>query len=81
MKNYSKNAGIVKAGLLRFCKKICKGLGRPAEKLVTNVLYGIAASNSCHLTEISRALDEDIALKKTVDRLSRGLQQFSEHEA
>ena len=80
MKNYSKNVGIVKAGLLRFCKRICKGLGRPAEKLVTNVLYGIAASNSCHLTEIARALDEEITLKKTVDRLSRGLQQFSQHE-
>ena len=80
MKNYSKNAGIAKAGLLRFCKRICKGLGRPAEKLVTNVLYGIAASNSCHLTEIARALDEEITFKKTVDRLSIGLQRFSDHE-
>ena len=79
MKNYSKKAGIVKAGLLRFCKRICKGLGRPAEKLVTNILYGIAASNSCHLTEIARALDEEITLKKTVDRLSRGLGRFCEY--
>jgi hypothetical protein len=39
----------------------------------------MAGSNSCQLTEIARALQEDIGLKKTVDRLSRGLQQFSGH--
>ena len=76
MKNYSRESGIAKAGILRFCKRICKGLGRPAEKLVTNMIYGVAAANNCHLTEITRALDEEITIKKTVDRLSRGLQQF-----
>jgi hypothetical protein len=40
------------------------------------MLYGIAAGNSCHLTEIARALEEEIPVKKTVDRLSRGLQRF-----
>jgi len=77
MKNYSKDAGIVKAGLLRFCKRICKGLPLRAQRFVTEILYGIAATNSCLLTEISRALDEDITIKKTVDRLSRWLQRFS----
>jgi hypothetical protein len=48
MKNYSKEAGVAKAGILCFCKRICAGLGRPQEKLVTSMLYGIAASNSCH---------------------------------
>jgi len=80
MKNYSRETGVVKAGLLRFCKRICKGLGRPDQKLVTNMLYGIAASNNCRLTEVGRALDEDIALKKTVNRLSLGLKGFSGHE-
>jgi hypothetical protein len=79
MKNYTKEATAAKAGLLRFCERICKGLGRTTEKLVTNILYGIAAGNSCLLTEIARALDEKILLKKTVDRLSRGLMQFSGH--
>ena len=80
MKNDSRESGIVKAGMLKFCKRICKGLGRPGQKLVTNMLYGIAASNSCRLTEIGRALDEDIALKKTVNRLSLGLKGFAGHE-
>ena len=74
---YSRESGIVKAGLLRFCKKICAGLGRPEAKLVTNVMYGIAASESCKLTEIGRALEEKITLPKTVDRLSAGLMKFA----
>ena len=78
MKKYTRESGIAKAGLLRFCAKICKGLGRVAEKLVTEMVYGIAAGNSCRLTEIARALEEDISVKKTVDRLSRGLQRFEE---
>lgn len=79
MKNYSKEACVAKAGMLGFCRRICAGLGRPQEKLVTNMLYGIAIANSCHLTEIARALEENIGLKKTVDRLSRGLQRFAGH--
>ena len=43
------------------------------------MLYGIASSNSCHLTQIGRALEEEITIKKTVDRLSRGLQRFNWH--
>ena len=78
MKKYTRESVIAKAGLLRFCAKICKGLGRVAEKLVTEMIYGIAAGNSCHLTEIARALEEEITVKKTVDRLSRGLQRFEE---
>ena len=80
MKNYSRESGIVKAGILRHCKKICKGLKRTTEKLVTCMIYGVAAANSCHLSEIARALEEDITIKKTVDRLSRGLQQFDERK-
>jgi len=42
--------------------------------------YGIAAGNSCHLTEIGRWLEEDIPLKKTVNRLSLGLKKFTQRE-
>jgi hypothetical protein len=76
MKNYSRESRIAKAGLVRFCTKMSKGLGRPDQKLVMNMVYGIAAGNSCHLTEIGRALEEGITLKKTVDRLSLGLKKF-----
>jgi len=80
MKKYTRESGVAKAGLLRFCARVSKGLGRVEEKLVTNVMYGIATGNSCRLTEIGRALDEEIALKKTVNRLSLGLKKFSGHK-
>ena len=78
MEDYIIKAGVAKAGLLGYCKKICRGLWRPEQRLVTDVMYGIAAGNSCRLTEIGRALAEDIPLKKTVNRLSMGLMEFSE---
>jgi hypothetical protein len=77
MNHYSKEAGVAKAGILRFCKRMSQGLGRVREKFVTQMIYGLAKANSCHLTAIGRALEEDIGLKKTVDRLARGLQDFS----
>lgn len=55
-------------------------LSRPKYKLVFQMLYGMLESQSTHLSDISRALKEDITLKKTVERLSRGLGRFNENE-
>jgi len=41
------------------------------------MLYGILCSQSCHLSKIARTLDESIKLKKTIDRLSRNLSEFT----
>ena len=37
------------------------------------MLYGVQARQSVRLTEVSRALDEPISIKKTVEQLSRQL--------
>ncbi len=63
-----------------FGNKIGIGLSRPAQKLLCCMLYGIAISSSCHLSKISRALREEISLKKTIERLSRGLQRITSRE-
>jgi hypothetical protein len=52
-------------------------LPRPAFKAVTSIMYGIAAGNSSHLSDIARALNENITLKKVIDRLSRNLATFT----
>ena len=70
----------LKRGILRFSEKISKGLRRPGFKFVSQMIYGILASQSCHLSKIGRALDEKIRLKKTVERLSRNLVEFEEGE-
>jgi len=42
------------------------------------MIYGLLAGQSCYLTEIARKLNEDIALDKTVERLSRNLTSFDD---
>jgi hypothetical protein len=42
------------------------------------MMYGMLCSQSCHLSKIARALDETIRLKKTIERLSRNLSEFTD---
>ena len=80
MFNYSRLGYLLKREILNYSKKVCKGLKKPEFKLIGNMLYGISESGSCHLSKISRALKEDITLKKTIERLSRGLDSFTDGE-
>jgi hypothetical protein len=81
MVNYNTLGHNLKRGVFNFCKKLSKGLKKPAQKFITEMVYGMLASKSSYLTEMARKLNEDIALDKTVDRLSRNLMNFSETEA
>jgi hypothetical protein len=80
MINYTKLSYLVKREILNFSEKICKGLKKPESKLICSMLYGVSESGSCHLSQIGRALKERISLKKTIERLSRGLSDFSEYD-
>jgi effector-binding domain-containing protein len=80
MINYNRLGYEIKRDLANFSKKISKGLKRPKSKFVVQMLYGILAGNKVHLSEIARSLNEDITLKKTIDRLSRNLFNFSEKD-
>jgi hypothetical protein len=51
------------------------------QKFVAEMVYGMTVSESCKLTEIGRALNEEISIKKTVDRLGRNLKNFSGEKA
>ena len=66
----------MKRDFTNFSLKISKGLKRPQEKFVHQMIYGILAGNKLHLSEIARALKESITLKKTIDRLSKNLHAF-----
>jgi len=59
----------------RFSGDLSKGLCLPAQRFVSEMVYGIAAAQSVMLTEIGRTLEETISLHKTHDRLSRNLQR------
>jgi hypothetical protein len=66
----------IKRGMLRFSEKLSAGLSRPVFKFIAQMIYGILSAQSCHLSEISRVLHEKVALKKTIERLSRHLNTF-----
>src|SRR5947209_17232529 len=76
----SKLRSRLKAQLTKFSSELCVGLGRPLEKFVGQMLFGIQASQDVKLSNIARSLKEEIPLIKTEDRLSRNL-KASELEA
>lgn len=78
MINYSKLSYQIKRKLSTFSKKITKSISRPKAKFVFQMIYGLLESKSVHLSNISRGLNENISLKKTIERISRNLKKFDE---
>ena len=76
MPNYSTLGSNMKRGIFNFSSKLAQGFHRPIQKFITDMVYGLIAAKSCHLTEMARKLNEEIALDKTVERLSRNLMNF-----
>lgn len=71
MINYNRLGYEIKRDLANFSEKISNGLKRPQSKFLLQMIYGILAGNKLHLSKIARSLNENITLKKTIDRLSR----------
>lgn len=76
----SRIAARLRDQIVRFSGELSRGLTKPARRFVAEAIYGIQARQSVILSEIARALNEPIALKKTETRLSneagrRGLRQ------
>lgn len=71
----SKVAENLRTRMARFSGDLSEGLGKRAEVFVSQMVYGIQASESVLLTEVGRTLEEPIALRKTENRLSRNLQR------
>jgi hypothetical protein len=63
----------LRAQILQFSGELSRGLPKVVSRLIREMIYGIQARQSVRLTEVSRALDEPIRIKKTVSRLSRQL--------
>lgn len=63
----------LKREILSFSNKISKNLTKPDKKFNADMLYGILASKSCLLTDISDRLHEPAKKVNTVERLSRHL--------
>jgi len=63
----------IKAQIAKFSGIIAKEFSKPKRRLIKEILYGIQATKDVKLSNISRSLNEQQALIKTEDRLSRNL--------
>ncbi len=63
----------IRAQIRQFSGEVSVGLPKTAARLVREVIYGVQSRASVRLSEIARALEEEIRLKKVVERLSRQL--------
>lgn len=71
--DYAKIAGKLREQMVRFSGELSCGQPKVVDRFVAEMLYGVQARQSVRLTEVSRALNEPIPIKKTVERLSRQL--------
>ena len=60
-----------KRSLLTFLEKLTKGLSKPRKKFYSDILYRMSKAQNTLLSDIARALEENIDLKYTIKRLSR----------
>lgn len=68
-------AAKIQGQMARFSGKLSKGLPKVASRLVAEVIFGVQSRGSVRLSEIARALDEPIRLKKVIERLGRQLER------
>ena len=80
MNNYTKITSHLKEKIINFSKNISEGFSLPTAKFITNMLYGLCASSSAFLSNIARTLNENITLKKVIERLSNHLADFSSED-
>jgi len=69
----AKIASKIREQIRRFSGEVARGLPKTAARLVGEVIYGVQSRGSVRLSEIGRALEASIPLKKVMARLSRQL--------
>jgi len=70
---YTKVAVRLRGQIGGFSGELSKGLPKVSKRLVSELVYGIQASQSVVLTKVGRVLEEKVSIKKTEERLSRQL--------
>ena len=67
MNNFTTNTYELKREICNFSEKIANGTSKPVKKFVMETQYGFAKGGSCLISNMARALDEDIKLNYTID--------------
>lgn len=71
--DYSRVARKLREKMAKFSGEVSGGLPKVAKRFISEMVYGIQASQSVVLTKIARTLEESISVKKVEERLSRQL--------
>ena len=69
----SRVSGKLQEEIKKFSRKTTKGFTKPARKWIGEMTYGVLKSKDIKLTNVGRAIRDDIDLKYTVKRLSRNI--------
>lgn len=80
MNNFTMNSYEMKRDIVNFSKKLSEGVNKSTSKFVMDMVYGLARSGSCLISEISRSLDEDIKLNYTIERLCDNLSNMYDED-
>ena len=75
--NYSKLFHKTKGQIEKYSKIRTKGLSNKIRRTVSEVCYGILQSGDSLITEIARSLHEKTSIHKTIERLSRNLNEIN----
>ena len=75
MSNFNKLIDRIDRMFLYYLNKIISFLPKPKRKFYIDITHGIIKSKSILLSEISHSLNEEILLKKTIERLSKFLNE------
>jgi len=73
MSYFTTDTYTMKREIVNFSNKLSHDLPKPNKKFIADMTYGILASKSCLLSDITDTLHEDIKKKNTIERLSRHL--------
>ena len=80
MNNFNTNLYETKREIINYSNKITEGLKKPTAKFIMDMLYGLSKNQSVMLSDISRALDENIKLNYTINRLSKNLEKIDDEQ-
>ena len=80
MNNFTMNTYEMKREIINFSEKIAKGVNRSTSKFIMDMQFGLAKNGSCMVSNIARALKEDIELKYTIERLCDNLSTLTKEK-
>lgn len=74
MSNFTTDLYELKREIVNYSQKLTAGVPKSTSKFIMDMIYGLAHSQSLMISNIARALNEDIKLNNTISRLCDNLE-------